>query len=465
MAKRDPGYRPMVFSEREPESRASASSGVTLADPVLAQWFGAYAETASGLWVTAETARRCPEVDACVGLIEDTLGTVPCELFAREADGSRQAATASPLYGLVHDRPNGWQTSSDFFKLMEGWRQTHGNAYARLITTNRGPVGMEPLYPPSCRPYMTPQGLVYRWTPPDNGPVVTLMADEVLHVRGGPPRMGRMYEAIGKVELHREDIGLVQACSQYLSRFFANNATPRIAIEVPGTLTPESSDTLRQRWMTRHAGVENAHIPAVLEGGMKVSPIGATNDDSQIVQSHAMGVAKLARSWGVPAFLIGETGGVSNFGTGIEQQSIGFVTYYMRPKYVAWEQALDVLLMSSQMRRDFFFSFDMDGLVRGDFKSRMDAIALQIQWGVLSPNEVRRSMNLPPAPGGDERLFPLNMCPASLIKDVLLKGSDPKETKPASAVPVEPTDEEKTRALIRLIQAVNAESRDLRIAA
>lgn len=463
MARRDPGYQPLVLTGSEP--RASATPGTTLGDPVLAQWFGAYAETASGLWVTAESARRCPEVDACIGLIEDTVATVPLQLFRRRPDGGRDLADDHALYGLMHDAPNAWQTSADFMKMMEGWRETHGNCYARVVSTSRGVQALEPLYPPAVRPWMTPQGLVYRWTPPDGGPTVTLLASEVLHVRGGPPRNGRMWEAVGKVELHREDIGLVMACSQYLSRFFANSAIPKVAIEVPGTLTAENADELRRRYYERHRGLENAHIPAILENGMKLAAIGATNDDSQVAEVHALGVAKIARSWGVPLHLIGETEKQTSFGTGVEQMSIGFISYYMRPKFVAWEQALDVLLMSSQMRAQYFYEFNLDGLLRGDFKSRMEGFALQIQWGILSPNEVRRMLNLPPAEGGDERLFPLNMCPASQIMDVLLRGTDPKATTPASEPEPAKTDEQKTRELIRLIQAVNAEARELRIAA
>lgn len=444
LAKVAPAYRPMVLTEREPRDTSQPLG--SLADPAIASWLGAYADTASGVWVTADSARQCPEVDACVGLIEDTVATVPCELFRRTDNGGRERAGDNPLYGLMHDRPNGWQSSSDFFKMMEGWRQTHGHARARLITSTRGPVGLEPMYPPSCRPYMTPRGLVYRWTPPDGGPVVTLLPSEVLDVRGGPPRPGRIFESVGKVELHRDDIGLVMACSQYLSRFFSNNAVPKAYMEVPGEINDVSAGLLRERYERRHRGLENQHRIGILDGGAKLTAIGSTNDDAQVIETHSMGVAKLARSWGVPAFLIGETGGVSNFGTGIEQQSIGFVTYYMRPKFVAWEQALDVLLMSDAMRRQYFFEFNIDGLLRGDFKTRMDGYAIQIQWGICSVNEIRRLMNLAPVAGGDERLIPLNMCPASMIKDVLLK---------PSAGGGAPDPNANTRELVALIAAAN----------
>jgi HK97 family phage portal protein len=243
----------------------------------------------------------------------------------------------------------------------------------------------------------------------------------VLYLRDGPPRRGNLAESIGNVELAREDIGLAMACSEYLSRFFSNNAAPKAAITLPAAISDEAANKLRETWERRHRGLENANRIAILDGAMDIKALGMSNDDAQVVQTHAMAVNKIARRFGVPGFLIGETGDVSNFGTGIEQQSIGFITYYMRPKLVVWEQALNAALMSDAMRRDYYFEFNIDGLLRGDFKTRMEGYALMIQWGLSTPNEIRKLMNLPPIEGGDERLVPLNMAPASRVMDVLLK--------------------------------------------
>lgn len=424
-------------------------------DPVIAEWLGQYATTASGVNVNADNARKCPEVDACVGLIEDTVATIPLDFYERISDAERQARGDHPLHTLLHDRPNGWQTSAEFRQMMEGWRQTHGNAYARIVAGLSGPTALEPGHPSEFRPVRVPGGVAYRWTPPDGGATRTLLQSEVLHLRGGPPRRGNLAEAIGKVELGREDIGLVMATAEYLSRFFSNNAAPKSAITLPTAISDEAAGKLRETWERRHRGLENAHNLAILDGGMDLKAIATTNDDAQVVQTHNMAVRKLARRFGVPGFLIGETGDTSNFGTGIEQQSIGFITYYMRPKFVVWEQALNAALMSDQMRRRFYFEFNMDGLVRGDFKTRMEGYGLMIQWGLATINEIRKLMNLPPVEGGDERLQPLNMAPASRAMDVLLKtapSAGSSERDIADLVTRMLTDLLKTNG-VRLVQA------------
>jgi HK97 family phage portal protein len=403
------------------ESRAQVANLGPPRDPVIAEWFGQYAATASGVSVTPDNARRSPEVDACVGLLEDTVATVPLDFFERISDAERVARPENPLHALLHDQPNGWQTSAEFRQMMEGWRQTHGNSYARIVTGPRGPMALEPGHPSEFRPFRTAAGVAYRWTPPDGAAARTLLQHEVLHLRGGPPKRGNIVEAESKVERHRETIGLAQACGDYLSRFFGNNATPKSAITIPAELSNEAADRLRETWERRHRGLENAHRVAILEGGMDIKALAMSNDDAKIVETHGMAVNKIARVFGVPGFLIGETNGVSNFGTGIEQQSIGFITYYMRPKFVVWEQALNAALMSEGMRRRFYFEFNIDGLLRGDFKTRMEGYGLLVQWGLMTPNEIRRQMNLAPLPGGDDRLQPLNMAPASRIMDVLLK--------------------------------------------
>lgn len=390
-------------------------------DPVLAEIFGAIGTTASGVNVTPETARRCPEVDACVGLIEDTVATVPLDLFERTGDGTRERRADHPLHALLHDQPNAWQTSAEFRQMLEGWRSTYGNGYARIVWRNDGvPQALEPTHPREMRPFRAPSGgVAYRWTPPD-GPGRTLLQGEVLHLRDRPFR-SNLIEGDSKVERHREAIGRAMATGEYLSRFFSNYAVPKAFIEVPGTLDDKQTALLREMFERRHAGLDNAHKVGIIQGGMKLNTLGVNNDEAQVVEAYGLSVAQIARVWGIPLHLIGEMSKSTSWGTGIEQQSIGFVVYYMRPKFVMWEQALNMALMSADMRRRFYFEFNVDGLLRGDFKARMEGYALMIQWGLATPNEIRRQMNLPPLDGGDERLVPLNMAPASRVMDVLLR--------------------------------------------
>lgn len=406
------------------ETRSHLTPGISLRDPALVQWFGAGGLTTAGENVTPDNARECPEVDACIGLNEDTIATVPLDLFERKSEDERVRAAGHPLHDLMHDQPNSWQSSAEFRAMMEGFRETHGNAYARIITGKSGfPVSLEPRHPREFYPYLTPAGVAYRWTPPDSMQRI-LLQHEVLHLRDTPSENFNLARGQSRVMRHKETIGRAQATSRYLSLFFKNNATPKIGIEVPGVLDNTQVEDLRAQFMRLH-GSENLGKPVIQHSGMKVAALGVNNDEAQVVPIYEQAVAQIARIWDVPLHLIGEMSKSTSWGSGIEQQSIGFVQYYMRAKFVAWEQALNLSMMSSETRKRFYFEFNIDALLRGDFKTRMEGYALMIQWGLATPNEIRRLMNLPPVDGGNERITPLNMVPASRIMDVLLKTSGP----------------------------------------
>lgn len=406
-------------------------------DAALAELFGGSSQTEAGVSITPANARQCPEVDACVGLIEDTIATVPLDLYERTGAETRERRPEHPLHRLLHDRPNIWQTSAEFRQMLEGWRLVEGNAYARIVMSGRGPVALEPVPPGEMTPKMTSVGPVYVWSPSSTNGLSerrVLLQDEVIHLRGGPPKRFNIIEAESRVVRHRETIALLQASSAYLARFFRNNATPKAAIKLPSLISEAAAAKLRDTWERRHTGVENSHRIAILDGGVDIKPIGLTNEDAQVVQSHDLAVAKVARIFGVPLHLIGETSKSTSWGTGIEQQSIGFVSYYMRPKFVVWEQALNRALMSPETGSRFFYEFNIDGLLRGDFKTRMEGYALLIQWGLAAPNELRRQMNLAPVEGGDDRLMPLNFAPASRIMDVLLRDAGAKSQRDAGEI-------------------------------
>jgi HK97 family phage portal protein len=435
------------------ERRAAIAPAFPPRDPQLASLWGYSAMSSAGVTVTPDTARRCPEVDACVGLIEDTVATLPLDLYQRVDSDQRQRRDDDPLHVLLHDRPNDWQTSAEWRQMMEGYRQTYGDAYSQIIPAATGIKSLEPMHPLDVWPFRRPDGSVaYRWSPPGTSPV-TLLADEVLHVRDHPFRRD-LIRGESKVERHRETIGAALATGEYLARFFSNGAVPKTFLVIPPgqNLADDQSKELREQFERRHGGLDNAHRIGVLNAGVDIKAIGVDNEKAQVIQSYARLVAQIARIWGIPPHLIGEMTNSTSWGTGIEQQSIGFVVYYMRPKLVAWEQALNRALMSRARQQQFYFEFNVDGLLRGDFKSRMDGYALMIQWGLATANEIRRQMNLPPMDGGDERLTPLNMVPATRIMDVLLRNGAGAGA-PGGVRYLDP--DELTRFLAQIVHAAN----------
>lgn len=397
-------------------------SALPLRDPALAEFWGGGSLSSAGLSVTPRTAMANPAFGACVRLLADTIATVPLDFFERKDAESRERAQSHPLYQVMQ-APNEWQTGVDFRRHLVTQMLCHGNAYARIVRDGKGAIkSLEPLCAERVAPFRASTGRVWYRYVPEMGPAETIGAGEILHLKGQFPTEDGL-KGQSPVDLYRDTIGLAQAQVLYLAKFFNNSAVPKGAIEIPGTLGDKAAEVLRSQWERRHAGAENAHRLAILDGGMKFKELGMSHNDAQVVEQYRESVMAIAAIFGIPPHMIGATEKSTSWGTGIEQQSIGFITFVVRPYYVAIEAALNRALMSAQDRAKYYFEFNADGLLRGDFKSRMDGFALMIQWGIATPNEVRRIMNMAPQPGGDSRLQPLNMAPTEIVKDVLMKNS------------------------------------------
>lgn len=451
-----------ILNRMAAEARSHVTPGVSVGDAALARLFGFGSVASSGVSVTPENYRICPEADACVTLIEDTIATLPLDLYERKSDAERERASDHPLHVLLHDRPNGWQTGAEFRGMMEGFREGWGNAYAEVVTQADQIVALEPMHPDQVTPFRTSVGgWAYNYAPMI-GPSRILLPGEILHLKDKPYRRDLMLCGQSRVERHKETLGRAIATLEYISRFFSNGAVPKtFLVPTDGKVLSEPQrDEIKKAFQERHAGLENAHKVGVLPALLDIKTIGVDNEKAQLVESYGLAVRQIGSIFGVPLHLIGEMNksvGAGQGGTGIEQQSIAFLTYHMRPKLVLWEQALNVTLMSRDMGRQFYFEFNVDGLLRGDFKSRMEGYALMVQWGLASANEIRRQMNLPPVAGGDERLIPLNMVPATQIMSVLLKttsnDNNPGAQKDALDVA--------TRALAMVVAEYNEHGRKL----
>jgi HK97 family phage portal protein len=297
-------------------------------DPALAEWWWGGSNTATGARITPEIAMECPAVQACVGLLANTIATLPLDLFERVDDAARERATDNPLWTLVHDAPNGYQTSAEFRSMMHTDLCQWNNAYARVVMSGGGPSALEPIRPGAIFPYRYGPNdrIAYRWTPEDGSSPRTLDPSEVLHLKRAPWKANRL-EGRSLLDQHRETVATAMATIEYLARFFGNNATPNTILEVPAILSDTSAEALRQSWEKRHRGLVNAHRLAITDGGMKLHSIGMTNEQAEITDLYRACVADIARIYGVPLHLIGETEKATSWGTGIEQMSLGFLIY------------------------------------------------------------------------------------------------------------------------------------------
>lgn len=364
-------------------------------------------DTAAGVDVSEDLALTYTAVYACVRVLAESVASLPAVLYRRRSDGGKERAVNHPLYRIVHDQTNDEMTSFEFRETMQGHLALWGNAYAQIQRNGGGGVaGMWPLRPDWVRVKRAENGrLAYEYMRPD-APVV-LDEEQVLHLRG---LSSNGLVGMSPIQQARQAIALGLASEEFGARFFGNGARPGIVLEHPGKLGPEAYERLKGSWTERHQGVANSHKVAILEEGLKVQTIGIPPQDAQFLETRKFQVTEIARIFRIPPHMLAdlERATFSN----IEHQAIEFVVHSLRPWLVKWEQRLNWKLLTKAERESYYFEFLVDGLLRGDIKSRYDAYSVGRQNGWLSANDVRDFENMNPIDGGDVYLVPLNMVEA-----------------------------------------------------
>lgn len=405
--------------------RAAKYAGAHPRDPLIAEWFGG-SRTASGVNVTPESAMEVPAVYAAVKLVAETVASLPLIVYRKLADG-KERDPAHPLYELLHDQPNRWQTSSEWLEMMLVDSILRGCSYSRKVATGRQAITeLIPLNARRVRPVLVdPQGrvlqemapgarLVYSYTPP-SGPAEVLLANEVLRI---PGMLNHGLIAQSPIDLHKETVGLSVIAQAYGARFFENDARPGGGVKIPGTFKDdEAIKRFRRKWQEAYGG-ENKHSVAVFEGGAEWVDIGMTNQDAQFLETRKHQVADIARIMSrVPLHMIGELDRATF--SNIEQQSIEFVRYTLRPWLKRIEQSIRRDLFDvADWRRTHAVEFLTDALLSGETLARFRAYSIARQWGWMSANDVRRKENENPIEGGDLYLTPMNMGDATNVADI-----------------------------------------------
>lgn len=381
-------------------------SGITLTSPEAIELFGVE-KSAAGRSVTPNTAMQASAVFACVRVIAESIASLPLFVYRATKEG-KEKAYDHPAFYVLHDLANEEMTSFTFRETMMTHLLLWGNAYAEIEYDRMGNVkGLWPLRPDNVFPERDPQGkLQYRVLLPDRTGAI-LPKERVLHIPG------LSFDGIvgmSPIAMAREAIGLSLAAEEFGARFFGNGAKPGGVLEHPGKLSKEAVERLRDSWNKMHQGLTNQHRIAILEEGMTYKQIGIPPEDAQFLQTRKFQLEEIARIFRVPLHLIQdlEHATFSN----IEHQSIDFVVHTIRPWVVRWEQALNWKLFGTSTK--FFAEFNVDGLLRGDIKSRYEAYAIARQWGFMSVNEIRSLENLNKVPNGDIYLQPLNMAEAGM---------------------------------------------------
>ena len=367
--------------------------------------------TASGKYVTERSAMQMTAVYCCVRILSEAVASLPLQFYRYTDDGGKEKAVEHPLYFLLHDEPNPEMTSFIFRETLMTHLLLWGNAYSQIIRNGKGEVvALYPLMPDRMKVDRDEHGrLYYEYTVYDSddvdgrkgtnkvGRTVRLQPHDVLHI----PGLG--FDGLvgySPIAMAKNAIGLAIATEEYGSKFFANGAAPSGVLEHPGTIKEPSK--VRESWQATFGGSANANKIAVLEEGMKYTPISISPEQAQFLETRKFQIDEIARIFRVPPHMIGDLE-KSSFNN-IEQQSLEFVKYTLDPWVSRWEQAMVRALLTPDEKKKYFFKFNVDGLLRGDYQSRMNGYATARQNGWMSANDIRELENLdriPAEQGGD----------------------------------------------------------------
>lgn len=371
--------------------------------------------TTSGKAVTERSAMQMTAVYSCVRILAEAVAGLPLHLYKYNEDGGKEKAIDHPLYRLLHDEPNPEMSSFVFRETLMTHLLLWGNAYAQVIRNGKNEVvALYPLMPNKMSVDRDENGHLYYtyYRGPDEAIknkefAVTLQPSDVLHI----PGLG--FDGLvgySPIAMAKNAIGMAIACEEYGAKFFANGATPGGVLEHPGAI--KDPQRVRESWQAAFGGSSNSNKVAVLEEGMKYTPISISPEQAQFLETRKFQINEIARIFRVPPHMVGDLE-KSTF-SNIEQQSLEFVKYTLDPWVIRWEQSIMRALLSNTEKKDYFVKFNLEGLLRGDYQSRMNGYAIGRQNGWMSANDIRELENLdriPAEEGGDLYLINGNMLP------------------------------------------------------
>ena len=368
----------------------------------------------SGKTVTERSAMQMTAVYSCVRILAEAIAGLPLHVYRYNSDGGKEKAIDHSLYLILHDEPNPEMSSFVFRETLMTHLLLWGNAYAQIIRNSKGEVmALYPLMPNKMsvdlddNRHLKKQYLRSVDEVGGKSETVILKPTDVLHI----PGLG--FDGLvgySPIAMAKNAIGLAIATEEYGAKFFANGAAPSGVLEHPGTI--KDPQRVREAWQSQFGGSQNSGKIAVLEEGMKYTPISISPEQAQFLETRKFQINEIARIFRVPPHMVGdlEKSSFSN----IEQQSLEFVKYTLDPWVIRWEQSIMRTLLTPEEKKSYFVKFNLEGLLRGDYQSRMNGYATARQNGWMSANDIRELENLdriPAEAGGDLYLINGNMLP------------------------------------------------------
>ena len=353
--------------------------------------------TASGAVVTEESAMRVAAAWRCVNIIAGAIATLPIDIIRRESETVRKPAVGHPLRRILTVQPNTWQTPSEFRRMMQSHLLLRGNAYARKVFIGNQLVGLIPL--PTDRvtaEQLDSTAMQYKVMRKDGSSII-FPQREIFHLRGMSLDGVTGMSVLSNM---RESLGLALQTEQAGARLFSNGILAGGVIKHPGKLSDNASRHLRESMEQRNQGSQNAGKWIVAEEGMTVESISLTAEDAQWLGTRDFQRYDIAMFYGVPPHMLGATEKTTSWGSGIEAQGIGFVTYTLTDWIKTWEESVKRDLLEEREWETVDARFNVNALMRGDFKTRWEGYVKGLQNCVYSPDDVRAMEDMNPRPDG-----------------------------------------------------------------
>ncbi len=364
-------------------------------------------KTTAGVDMTVPIAEGLPAIYSCQRVLSETVGQVPTKIVRVLKGGGKEADTEHPLYPILHDLWNPELTAYQGFEMVTRHVAGWGRGYAYIQRDRRGGVvGLWPLHPARMfvsRDHLNRKVFKYwmgrndyqTWVHnPDRPDILHLHINSEDGLDGRSPLL-----------INRESLGITKAAEDYVGAWFGNGAIPGIIATHPGKLSDKAKENIRRSWLDKFMGANKANKFAILEEGIAINVVGVDPDKSQLALLRTAQVEAAARIYRVPLFMIQNQTKDTSWGSGIEQQMLGFINVTMMPWFVLWSQAIARDLLTVKSFNTHQAVFVVNALVKGDIKTRFDAYATARQNGWLNADEIRELEDLNPIDGGAGQVY------------------------------------------------------------
>jgi HK97 family phage portal protein len=389
------------------------AGGLSPVNPALYRYLQAGAPNHAGKPMSTETSLTLPTVFACSDLLSGTIATLPFAVFHDLGNGRAELAREHWLYPILHDQPNADMTATEFWQTMMVSLILKGNAFAEIERAGGlswRVIALTPIPVEAVTIRRAGNGeRLYTVNMPGQR-TRELGEQDVMHLKG--MSLDGIW-GLSRISLARHTLGIAYAAEESAGKMFANGMQSSGFFSVDTILKREHREQLKNH-LGDFVGSEQAGKHMLLEGGLKYSPMTLLPVDAELLRSRQWSVEDVCRWFRVPPFMIGHTEKVTSWGTGLEQQVIGFLTFTLRPYLKLTEQAVKRSLIPASERDKLYAEFNIEGLLRADSAGRAAFYASMAQNGIMTRNEIRGKENLSPMPGGDELTFQSNLIPARM---------------------------------------------------